>query len=295
MNKARALRLLAATILAMALGCSGNADQASKEDVQMNAGLDALYTRHDPYAAAAQFRLVLEKNPAHYAATYQLATALEAAGQKDDARRVWGKALALAEAARDKQGVETARARLGQAAPTQGPDAVMQAGLDALYTKRDPEAAIVEFRKMLQRDPGHYGANYQLAKSLDLAGRPDEARPFWEKALKTAESVKDESVIATVRQRLTQPDVVSADAWMRRGIDALYKQRDPNAAITDFRQALELNPQHYGATYQLAAALDAAGKKDEAPPYWEQALKMAETYGDKPTADTARARLQTKP
>ena len=82
---------------------------------------------------------------------------------------------------------------------------------------------------------------------------------------------------------------------MRAGLDALYTRRDPIEAAAQFRQVLEQNPNHYGATYQLASALDAAGKQDEAHPLWEKVLQMAEESNDKPTADTARARLTQQP
>jgi Flp pilus assembly protein TadD len=81
------------------------------------------------------------------------------------------------------------------------------------------------------------------------------------------------------------------EALMKAGLDALYTQKDPNTAAALFRKVLERNPTHYGATYQLAAALDRAGKPDEARPLWEKVLPMAEGYNDKPTADMARARL----
>src|SRR3989449_9477107 len=78
---------------------------------------------------------------------------------------------------------------------------------------------------------------------------------------------------------------------MKAGLDALYTQKDPNTAAALFRKVLERNPTHYGATYQLAAALDRAGKPDEARPLWEKVLAMTEGSSDKQTADTARARL----
>ena len=78
---------------------------------------------------------------------------------------------------------------------------------------------------------------------------------------------------------------------MRAGLDAFYTQRDPRTAVVQFRKVLEQNPTHYGATFQLASALDAAGKWHEARLWWEQVLRLAEGYNDKQTADMARARL----
>lgn len=87
-----------------------------------------------------------------------------------------------------------------------------------------------------------------------------------------------------------------ADAeLMNAGLDALYGRHDPSAAISQFRAVLAHNPTHYGATYQLAAALDAEGKASEARPWWVKALALAELIHDEPTAEAARARLQRQP
>ena len=78
---------------------------------------------------------------------------------------------------------------------------------------------------------------------------------------------------------------------MKAGLDALYTRHEPAVAVEQFRKVLEKNPSHYGATYQLAAALDASGKKDLARPLWEKVAQMAAQYNDQNTARTARARL----
>ena len=92
--------------------------------------------------------------------------------------------------------------------------ASMQAGLDALYTQRDPQAAAIEFRKVLSANPTHYGATYQLAAALDAAGRQDEARPLWERMLALAESSGDQRTAASVRARLGQPPVETEETIM---------------------------------------------------------------------------------
>src|SRR5262245_13724671 len=83
----------------------------------------------------------------------------------------------------------------------------------------------------------------------------------------------------------------TADDLMKSGLDALYAKKDPNAAAAKFRKVLDLNPNHYGATYQLATALDRGGRRNGATPYWEKMLAMAEASRDEPTAAAARARL----
>ena len=170
-------------------------------------------------------------------------------------------------------------------------ETMMQEGLNALYTRRDPTAAVAQFRKVLERNPTHYGATFQLAMALDQAGKPGEARPLWERMLRMAEAAQDQGTADMVRARLPSGVIQSAEEPMRTGLDALYTQRDPHTAIAQFRKVLEQNPTHYGATFQMASALDAAGKRDEARPWWEKVLRLAEGYNDQQTADTARARL----
>ena len=78
---------------------------------------------------------------------------------------------------------------------------------------------------------------------------------------------------------------------MQAGLDALYKQARPSDAAALFRQVLARNPDHYGATLQLAKALDRAGKPEEALPVWRKMLAMAEAAGDAETIQTVRTRL----
>jgi tetratricopeptide (TPR) repeat protein len=187
---------------------------------------------------------------------------------------------------------------LGGCLPKPVPDdqaEAMQAGLDALYTRHDPQAATAEFQKVLAANPTHYGATYQLAAALEAAGRRDEARPLWEKTLALAESYGDQQTAATARAKLSQPPVETEETIMRAGLDALYQRHDPAVAAAEFQKVLANNPTHYGATFQLASALDAAGKRAEARPLWKKMLDMAVAVNDTATADTARARLTHEP
>jgi tetratricopeptide (TPR) repeat protein len=175
------------------------------------------------------------------------------------------------------------------------PDALMKSGVDSLYAKSDPEAAAKAFRKVLAKNPEHYGANFQLAVALDRAGKPEEARPLWEKSLVMAEAIKDEKTADAARKRLGQPGPSREDAAMKAGLSAFYDQKNAAVAIVEFRKVLEMNPNHYGATFQLAKALDQAGKPAEARPLWEKALKMADGFKDAETAKMARERLARRP
>lgn len=84
------------------------------------------------------------------------------------------------------------------------------------------------------------------------------------------------------------------ERMMKIGLEALYELNNYKKATEQFRKVLERNPAHYGATFQLAMALDRSGKTAEALPFWEKVLQMAEAYDDKSTADIARERLKKR-
>ena len=84
------------------------------------------------------------------------------------------------------------------------PEALMKSGVEALYTKGDPNAAIPVFRRVLEQNPSHHGATFQLATAPDRAGKPAEARPLWEKVAQMAEGYKDQPTLDAARARLAQ-------------------------------------------------------------------------------------------
>jgi Tfp pilus assembly protein PilF len=113
------------------------------------------------------------------------------------------------------------------------------------------------------------------------------------RALDSAAAMADlPSVRACVPSR--GADAKSQESQMAAGLDFLGKG-DPVAAAAKFREVLAVNPTHYGAHYQLAVALDRAGRRSDARPLWEKVLRMAEGYHDLATARAARARLNQKP
>ena len=169
---------------------------------------------------------------------------------------------------------------------------LMQRGMQELYQSQNPVAAEATFRAVLALNPAHYGAHYQLAVALDRGGKPVEARPEWSEVLRLAESFRDTTVVKTAQARLAGPDTASQEGLMARGLDLMYSRNDPVAAIEQFKTVLARNATHYGATYQLAVALDRAGRPVEAKPVWQRVLPMAIQFKDQKTIDTARARLR---
>ena len=78
---------------------------------------------------------------------------------------------------------------------------------------------------------------------------------------------------------------------MQAGLAALYERHDAAGPCRGSAQVLSRNPDHFGATLQLAKALDQAGQSDEAVIVWKRMLEMAEAAHNAETAATARIRL----
>jgi tetratricopeptide (TPR) repeat protein len=270
-----------------ATGSAAAFDPAADE---VSAGIHAT----DPNLAVIHFQRALALVPDHYGASFQLARALDRAGRKDEAQAVWARVLRMAERYDDRSVIDTARARLADP---------MTLGLDALYTKHDPAAAAARFREVLAKNPQHYGATFQLAIALDQAEKPAESRPVWAKMLTMAEAINDTATADRARARLAAIDrlpVASAspdpDAEsMRLGLEALHTKHDPAGAAVLFRKVLAHNPEHYGATFQLATALDQESRPAEARPFWTKVLKLADAVNDTTVAAIAHERLAKIP
>ncbi|MBI5480833.1 MAG: hypothetical protein HY906_18385 [Deltaproteobacteria bacterium] len=84
-------------------------------------------------------------------------------------------------------------------------EVLMNRGLDALYHRKDFAGAAALFGKILERNPDHYGANFQLATALERGGQKLEARVRWARVLKLAQRFADEKVAAEARARLAAP------------------------------------------------------------------------------------------
>jgi len=82
-----------------------------------------------------------------------------------------------------------------------------------------------------------------------------------------------------------------AQQQMAAGLKALYTLRDGALAVSAFERVLQLSPAHYGATLQLAKALDAAGRTADAEQQWRTVLAAATAINDHVTIADARSRL----
>lgn len=171
---------------------------------------------------------------------------------------------------------------------------LMQEGM-AFLQADNGAAAVPVFRAVLSAHPEHYGAQYQLARALDLAGFPEEARPEWEKAVLMAVEYLDQVSVQLIGERLIRPDTLSLSQRMARGVTYLHFRDEPALAVGEFVAVLGGQPTHYGAHYQLATALDRTGQPDAARAIWTTFLRLATEIGDEANAEVARRRLEQNP
>ena len=153
-----------------------------------------------------------------------------------------------------------------------------------------PAEALRDAQEAVRLRPDLSLAHLYLGRALANLRRMNEAASSYRQALALDPNNSE------ARAGLANSDVAREEAlqddMMKTGLDLLYVKRDSNAAAMQFQRILQRNPSHYGATFQLATALDRAGKAAEARPLWEKILKMAEADADSKTEATARARLQ---
>ncbi|MFO0760069.1 MAG: tetratricopeptide repeat protein [Byssovorax sp.] len=155
-----------------------------------------------------------------------------------------------------------------------------------------PDRAVDLLEQALGAEPDRPALICALGAALDEAGRTFEARPRWVACLARAEAQGLAAEAAGARARLGDDAAERRAARMEEGVEAMYRRGDAAAAAVIFTEVLAEVPDHYGATYQLAVALDRQGKREEARARWEKVLSMATALKDEPTRKTAEERLR---
>src|SRR5262245_23824533 len=87
-------------------------------------------------------------------------------------------------------------------------------------------------------------------------------------------------------------DPHNQEAGMLAGVLYQHRLGEPARAVRCYRAVLAEDPSHYGAHYQLATALLAAGRTAEARVAWSRFARMAEAIGDRAALDGAPPALR---
>lgn len=141
----------------------------------------------------------------------------------------------------------------------------------------------------IQLQPQNAQAHYYLGRVLEKQGDAPGALAAYR--LAQTLNPKNQDVTAALQALEAAQGSSEQDALMKAGLEALYTLNDPSRAAQTFRVVLDKNPEHYGATFQLATALDRQGLRDQATPLWERVVVLAKQYGDQETLRAAYARL----
>lgn len=172
--------------------------------------------------------------------------------------------------------------------------AFVQLNQSALAARRGRnDDAIVRAREAVQCQPGLALSHQYLGAALERAGRDGEAIAAYERALaadeRHLESLRPLAALyaraerwhdaAATYERIAVLDRTDTAARIEAAVLHLRRLDDPANAVLLIRAALAINPEHYGARYQLAVALLAAGEADAARNAWRSFVTLAQNEG----------------
>jgi tetratricopeptide (TPR) repeat protein len=178
-----------------------------------------------------------------------------------------------------------------------GPDEARQRATDLLARGNDPNRAASLLARAIGREGARADDLALVARALDAAGRPHDARVFWTRVA-AAESPGAGPLGTEAFDRLgdSRPAGTGGDALdpdLQAAVRLLYTDRAPARALAALDEVLAANPSHYGARFQRARALSLLGRKREAQTAWRLVLALASRISDRATMATARAELGT--
>lgn len=247
--------------------------------------LGMVYQAHHLQTLARQCYLhALETQPDVFRWQYLLAYLYQETGQLEDALARYDAALALDPA------YLPARLRRGQVQLDRRQPMLAQADFEAVLTarpgqpaalaglgeialeSRDYPAAIGFFERALAADPGADRLRYPLAMAYRQSGDLDRARRNLERKGATDPAIGD-PLLAEMAARSR-----SAQYYLERGYAASRAGRDEEA-VTEFRRAVEFNPDDPSARVSLGQGLLQTGQGDAALEQFQRALEIDPGYG----------------
>ncbi len=116
------------------------------------------------------------------------------------------------------------------------------------------EEAIREFKRVIELDPTHGGAHYELGRVYGEQRRFPEAKAEYREAIRLSKNM--------------------AKAYVNLGGILADVDKDYSAALQLYGQALTIDPDHRDGHYNMAIALDAVGKTDEAVSHYRSAIRI---------------------
>ncbi len=152
-------------------------------------------------------------------------------------------------------------------------------------------------------DPAFYGVSagtpyavhpgwYAVSRTY-LAGLFERGDPLrWLRDLKPAGEVGGSIVLYDVDEATVTRVLERERDEMKDALDRLYARGDPNGALTILDDLLAGSPDHYGAQFQRATALERLGRRGEAIEAWTQVRHAAAAIADVSTEATAEAHLR---
>ena len=244
----------------------------------------------DPAEATSVLRRLTVLAPSDSEAHYNLALAMAATGDEDDAIHEFLAALALNPnhgGARRSLGIALMHAerlkesaeQLQRAAAISPRDAETANNLGMVLLRlKDIEGAAAALEKAVSLNPKLIKAYFNLSQAYLRAGRTGDARRASDRAAALTKEQRDMGramvLVQSARQRLQASDAAAGipllreaiqahpgfvDAYMELGRALLDFGGDPAAAIQQFRTVLNLDPERADAHYYAGLALRKQG------------------------------------
>ncbi len=172
--------------------------------------------------------------------------------------------------------------------------AFVQLNQSALAARRGRGAeSLARAREAVACQPRFALAHQYVGAALERAGRDAEAIGAYRRALAIDERLLDAwrplaqlyaraerwPDAAAAFERIAALDPTDTAARVEAGVIQLRRLHDPARAVAYFRDTLAINPEHYGARYQLAVALLAAGEARAARSEWQRFAALARDQG----------------
>jgi len=169
----------------------------------------------------------------------------------------------------------------------------MNQGVSLLHELGDPEAAIRHFSAVLEHNPEHYGALYQIATAFERTQELYLAHETWGKFEPLARQSEDAPSLSHAQERIAtlKNRMAALEEKMGTGVDLLHAQGRPADALPYFEDIRNAWPSHYGARYQHALALEQTGKHEASENAWLQFLTSAEANNNREDTEAAKAAI----